>query len=123
MKSLLTQLRLHFEAALGAAFGEAGKGVDPLIKAAGDPKFGDYQSNVAMSLAKKLGQKPRDVAQKIIDALQTGPIAAAFAEMCDAPEIAGPGFINLRLKTSFVQSTMASMPMAKKRRSRFPSRD
>ena len=122
MKSLLTQLRRHFEAAILAAFGDAGKGVDPLIKAAGDPKFGDYQSNVAMSLAKKLGQKPRDVAQKIIDALQaeparrasegSSPSSPAFADMCDAPTIAGPGFINLRLKDSFVQSTLASIPPA-----------
>jgi len=112
VKSLLAQLRTHFEAALVAAFGEAGRGVDPLIKAAGDPKFGDYQSNVAMSLAKKLGQKPRDVAQKIVDALLAAPISAGFAEMCDTPEIAGPGFINLRLKTSFVQRTLAIVPPA-----------
>ena len=112
MKSLLTQLRSHFEAALAAALGDAGKGVDPLIKAAGDPMFGDYQSNVAMNLAKRLGQKPRDVAQKIIDALRAGPVAAAFAEMCDAPEIAGPGFINLRLKPSFVQAALTSIPPA-----------
>jgi arginyl-tRNA synthetase len=127
VKSLLTQLRKHFEAALIAAFGDDGKGVDPLIKPAGDLKFGDYQSNVAMSLAKKLGQKPRDVAQKIIDALQTSPAAAqparnaserfssspaCFADMCDPPTIAGPGFINLRLKTPFVQSLLASIPSA-----------
>jgi arginyl-tRNA synthetase len=110
VKSLLTQLRTHFDSALIAAFGEAGKGVDPLIKAAGDAKFGDYQSNVAMSLAKKLGQKPRDVAQKLVDTLLAAP--GAFAEMCDPPEIAGPGFINLRLNASFLQSSLAAIPPA-----------
>lgn len=107
MKSLLNQLRLHFEAALVAAFGDAGRDVDPLIKAAADAKFGDYQSNVAMGLAKKLGAKPREVAQKIVAAL-----SAAATELIDPPEIAGPGFINLRLKATFLQPSLESVPSA-----------
>jgi arginyl-tRNA synthetase len=107
MKSLLDQLRSQFEAALLAAFGDAVRGVDPQIRAAADPKFGDYQSNVAMSLAKRLGRKPRDVAQAIVDSLP-----AAAMEIIDPPEVAGPGFINLRLKAGFLQTSLESVPPA-----------
>ena len=55
-----------------------------------DPKFGDYATNVAMQLAGKLGENPRAVAEKIAEALsETGEFTAL--------EIAGPGFINLKI--------------------------
>mgnify|MGYP002261064153 CR=1 FL=1 len=64
-----------------------------LIRPAQDPRFGDYQANCAMPLAKQLGAgaNPRDVAAQIIDRLD-------IADLCETPEIAGPGFINLRLR-------------------------
>src|SRR6266404_264416 len=105
MKSLLAQLRSHVSAALVSAYGEAAAGVDPQVKASTDAKFGDYQSNVAMSLAKSLGQKPRDVAQRIIDHLPAGAL-----DMLDPPEIAGPGFINLRLNSRFLQAAADAIP-------------
>ena len=58
MKSLLQSIRNEVTSALTSALGDAATGVDPLVKAAGDPKFGDYQSNVAMSLGKKLLANP-----------------------------------------------------------------
>ncbi|UCF35046.1 MAG: arginine--tRNA ligase [Phycisphaerales bacterium] len=64
---------------------------DPLIRVAQDEQFGDYQSNCAMGLAKKLGRKPRDVAASIVDKLQ-------IDDLCEPPQIAGPGFINFRIK-------------------------
>ncbi|NLB56158.1 MAG: arginine--tRNA ligase, partial [Lentisphaerae bacterium] len=54
------------------------------------PDFGDYQCNSAMSFAKVLKQKPRDIAEKIIAGLESGPVVARC-------EIAGPGFINIIL--------------------------
>lgn len=54
-----------------------------------DEQFGDYATNVAMRLSKKLSQNPREVAQKIVDNLNSDDIAKA--------EVAGPGFINLTL--------------------------
>ena len=107
MKSTRAQLEGHVRSALLAVCGEAGEGVDPLVKVAGDPKFGDYQSNVAMGLAKKLGQKPRDVAQQIVDVLTESATA-----ILEPPEIAGPGFINLRLKNAFIQKSLESIPPA-----------
>ncbi len=62
-----------------------------MIRRAQDAKFGDYQANCAMPLAKTLKKPPRDVAAEIVARLDV-------ADLCDPPEIAGPGFINLRLK-------------------------
>lgn len=55
-----------------------------------DEQFGDYASNVALQLGKKLGQNPREVAEKIVAALPKDSLATKA-------EIAGPGFINLTL--------------------------
>lgn len=65
--------------------------LDPLVQPANNPKFGDYQANLAMPLAKLLGEKPRDVAEAIVAKLDLGPDF-------DPPTIAGPGFINLTLQ-------------------------
>ena len=47
---------------------------DPLVRAAQDDRFGDYQSNCAMGLAKKLSKKPRDVASAVVERLEvSGP--------------------------------------------------
>jgi len=110
MKSITGQLKKLFQSALVQILGDEGQNVDPLIRPAGDEKFGDYQSNVAMSLAKKLKQKPRDVAQQIIDALPD-----ATNSICEPFEIAGPGFINIRLKNDWLASTLNSIPSADQR--------
>jgi arginyl-tRNA synthetase len=73
-----------------------------MIKPTQDAKHGDYQANCAMSLAKELGKKPRDVAQEIVDRL---PLGAVF----DKPEIAGPGFINLRLRNDWIAEHVQAM--------------
>src|SRR5258708_4559400 len=66
-----------------------------MVKPTQDAKHGDYQANCAMSLAKALGKKPRDVAQDIVNRLQLG-------NLLDKPDIAGPGFINLRLQSAWL---------------------
>jgi len=116
MKSILAELRGCFEQALADAFGEAARGTDPLLRPSADPKFGDYQSNVAMGLAKRLGRKPREVAEQIVAALGRMPVESdragggAFADLCEPPEIAGPGFINLRLRRSFLEAGLNRIP-------------
>jgi arginyl-tRNA synthetase len=65
-----------------------------------DAKFGDYQANLAMSLGKRLGKPPREIAQQLVDKLD---VDDAF----DPPEIAGPGFINLRLKDAWVAEQLS----------------
>ena len=107
MKSLLSQIKTHIAAAITTALGDDDLGVDPHVHPAGDPKFGDYQCNAAMGLAKKLGRKPRDIAADIANALPEAALS-----MLEPPEIAGPGFINLRLKDEFLQTTLESIPSA-----------
>lgn len=96
MNSTIEQLKTCLEEALVAAFGADFTGTDPLLVSASNPKFGDYQANVAMSLAKPLKQAPRAIAEQIVQHLQV-------EELCEPPAIAGPGFINLTLKTSYLE--------------------
>ena len=88
--------------ALGEAFGAEYAGADPLITPATKPEFGDYQCNVAMGLGKRLKSKPRDVASSIVAALKVD-------ECFEPTEIAGPGFLNLRLKPDFITAQLKLM--------------
>lgn len=76
--------------------------VTPQITVATDVRFGDYQTNVAMVLAKQQRANPRQLAQQIIDKLD-------LAEMCEPPEIAGAGFINFRLKPAWIEQRLSSL--------------
>ncbi|QIR40276.1 arginine--tRNA ligase [Tolypothrix sp. PCC 7910] len=97
MNATQEKLKQQFAQALVAAFGAEYAGVDPILVTASNPKFGDYQANVALSLSKRLGKQPRQIAAAIADNLDV-------LEICEAPEIAGPGFINLKLKTSYLEA-------------------
>ena len=65
-----------------------------LVAPATDPKFGDYQANGVMALAKQLKTEPRKLAGQVVKVLDV-------RDICEPPEVAGPGFINLRLKAEF----------------------
>jgi arginyl-tRNA synthetase len=67
---------------------------------------GDAASNLAMQLAKPLRMNPRELAQKVSDALRNDPRATG---LIDSIEIAGPGFINLRLALAAKQTVVASI--------------
>lgn len=58
-----------------------------------DPNHGDFSCNIAMQLAPKIGKKPREIAEEIVASLQNH-------ELLTSAEVAGPGFINLRVKVS-----------------------
>ena len=64
---------------------------------------GDFACTAAMQLAKPLQRKPRELAEQISAALQATP---AFVRWVDAVEIAGPGFLNIRLKTAAKQQVV-----------------
>lgn len=95
MKSILKTLETRFDRALNAAFGSELVISVPVVGVASNPKFGDYQSNVSLALAKPLGQSPRGVADQILQHLEVD-------DLCEPPTIAGPGFINLTLKPTFL---------------------
>ncbi len=80
----------------------AATGVDPELRPATRPQFGHYQSNVALRLANAEGAKPRDVAARIVPEIDV-------ADLCEPLEIAGPGFINFRLKPSVLAAVASDI--------------
>ncbi len=97
-----TTLAQRFGRAIVSAFGEEGADVDPLIRPAQHPEFGDYQANVAMALGKRLKRNPRDVAQAIAEQVDLTGIA-------EKPEVAGPGFLNIRLTDDYLAAQAADL--------------
>ncbi|MEM9275444.1 MAG: arginine--tRNA ligase [Cyanobacteria bacterium P01_F01_bin.143] len=102
MKSLRELFEIAVKDALVAAFGDELTDTDPLIAATNNPKFGDYQSNVALSLPKKLKQSPRAIAEKIINNIPAN-------DTWETPEIAGPGFINFTLKPIYLANLLTEI--------------
>jgi arginyl-tRNA synthetase len=78
--------------ALVAAFGADYAGADPLIRPS---SYGDLQANVALPLAKKLGQAPRDIANEIVGQL-------GVDDVTEPPTVSGPGFINFTLRPQWI---------------------
>jgi len=72
------------------------------VTAAADTRFGDYQANAAMVLAKEAKTNPRELAAQIADYFEAGDI-------CEKPEIAGPGFLNFRLKPHWVSGQLRAL--------------
>jgi arginyl-tRNA synthetase len=100
MSATLDQLKHRFTLALVNAFGNDYAEVDPILVPASNPKFGDYQSNVALSLTKQLKQPARAIAEQIVDKLNVDDI-------CEPPNVAGPGFINLSLKAKYLETQLS----------------
>jgi arginyl-tRNA synthetase len=81
---------------------------------------GDFASTAAMQLAKPLQRKPRELAEQLAAALQATP---AFAQWVEAVEIAGPGFLNIRLKTAARQQVVREILQAGAAFGSQPARD
>jgi len=94
------QAILDAAAAAAQPFGE----LDTAVTAATKAEFGDYQCNAAMALAKNVGMAPRDCAARIVEGLR--PLIAGCME---EPEIAGPGFINLRFREEYLAKAVRGM--------------
>jgi len=82
------QIELKLQACVGQLLPEADRGA--ILVRPCDPKFGDYQTNALMSLAKARKLNPRQLATDVLARLDV-------AEICDKVEIAGAGFLNFRL--------------------------
>ncbi len=91
---LLAELKSRFAPALAEISDDPAPLLD-MIRPAGNPQHGDYQANFAMPLKKVLGKPPREIAAEIVAQVNV-------ADLCDPPEVAGPGFINLRLADGFL---------------------
>jgi arginyl-tRNA synthetase len=102
MPTITSILDHKFRLAIRSAFD---LDADPLIAPSQNDKFGDYQANAAMSLAKTLSEKtgeksnPRQIAERIKAALELGDMATDVT-------IAGPGFINVRLSPPWLGAAL-----------------
>ena len=92
---MIDNLRDIFAIALKETFGDDLKILEPLVVPATNPKFGDYQCNVALPLAKQLKQKPRAIAEQIVDKIDVEDWGQPL-------EIAGPGFINITIRSEYI---------------------
>ena len=93
---------MELDATVRAAFERAFPGEDfagVRVLPATDPRFGDYQCNDALKLAKRLGMKPRDAAAKV--AAEMDPSLKA--------EVAGPGFLNLTVSPEWLDASLADL--------------
>ena len=96
MADPLVQLLPVFRAAIVQALGAEHASADPMLRPS---QHADYQANVALGLAKALRRPPRDVASAIVEKLES--------EAIERTEIAGPGFINIWLRSAYLSSELA----------------
>jgi arginyl-tRNA synthetase len=92
---------MDLSAIVKSAFEKAFPGEDfafVRVVPATDPKFGDYQCNDALKLAKQMKMNPREVASRVAANLTEGPF--------DKVEIAGPGFLNLTVSATWLQQEL-----------------
>ena len=82
-------------ASFGPDFGDA----DPVIRPS---SFADFQANVALPLGKRLGRPPREVAAELASRLDV-------SDVCEPPEVSGPGFINFRLRDEWIAEQASRM--------------
>ena len=90
--------------AIGAVLGAEYRHADPVVRVSQNPAFGDYQANGVMPLAKQVGMSPQELAAKIAEAAtdRLRPIA-------EVPQVAGPGFINIRLKPKALTGMLTAL--------------
>ena len=86
------------DARLRAAFDVVSPGADPVLRVS---EHGDYQANGVMALANRLARPPREIAQEVVELVDLSGVATI--------EVAGPGFLNLRLETSFLDEQLRAL--------------
>jgi arginyl-tRNA synthetase len=95
-----------FRAALAPLLADSGLQPSVVLERPRDPSHGDVACNIALQLAKPLKKNPRQLAEALAAAVMADP---ARAGLVDAVEIAGPGFINLRLSAQARQAVVAEI--------------
>ena len=98
--NVLQRLRVAFAAATpegadASAFAAA-------VRPSTDPKFGDYQANGCMAVGKTAGKNPRALAQEVAARVDLAPLAGT-------PEVAGPGFLNVRLHDDWISHALGAL--------------
>lgn len=102
MKNILSLLKETFTTAITQAFLDHAEKIQEFLPAeitqTAQKKFGHYQCNTCLKLAKIVGKNPREVAEKVIEHIQRSSVSCMLEKM----EIAGPGFINIFLDPNFL---------------------
>jgi arginyl-tRNA synthetase len=93
------EITARFQQALGAAFGPEYADADPVIRPS---QFADFQANASLALAKRLGSNPREVATRLVEALEVDDLASSV-------EISGPGFVNVTLSPTWLAAQVGSL--------------
>ena len=99
MVSPLVALTPKVQSAIAAALGDDFREADPVLRPS---QFADVQVNAALALAKQVGAPPRDVAARIVDALDLDGIA-------DQVEVSGPGFVNITFSNAWLASLLGDV--------------
>ncbi|MGB9688081.1 arginine--tRNA ligase [Thermogutta sp.] len=99
--NILEELRARFRPVLARLISDP-ESYLKLIRPTQDERLGDYQADLAMPLAKALRKKPREIAEEIVAALDV-------SDMAQPPEIAGPGFINFRLRDEYLGKCLQAL--------------
>ena len=92
-------LAARLQRAVAKAFGEEYANVDAMVRRS---ERADFQADLAMGLAKALKRPPRQVAEAVV-------AATDLTDLCERVEIAGPGFINVTLKTEFLENALLNV--------------
>lgn len=100
--TLASQLTARLSTALDQVLPDRPPEAVAAVVPAADIRFGDYQTNAAMVLAKSLRMNPRQLALDVVAAFHSGGL-------CDPPDVAGPGFINFRLTPAAIAAHVRSM--------------
>ena len=95
-----------FQAALQPYLADTGMTAEVVLERPRDPSHGDIACNIAMQLAKRLKKNPRELAQALVEKVLADPDRG---DLIDAIDIAGPGFINLRLSAAARQAVVRSV--------------
>ena len=99
----MATLRERIAERLAPALAAAGfPDLTPEVSPTADPRFGDYQTNAALLLARQARANPRQVATRIIEQLQ-------IDDLCAPPEIAGAGFINFRIRDEMLAAQAGAL--------------
>jgi arginyl-tRNA synthetase len=95
------ELETQLQAAVAAVLPDADLST-VLVRPCPDPKFGDYQASALMAIAKARKANPRQLATQVIEKLDV-------SQWCEKVEIAGPGFLNFRLKRPALNAALGRM--------------
>jgi arginyl-tRNA synthetase len=98
--NVLNRLRSAFAAV--SPVGSSPDAFAQAVRSSTDSKFGDYQANGCMAAAKAIGRNPRELATEVAGQVDLSPMA-------DQPEVAGPGFLNVRLRDDWMAGLLGDL--------------